>query len=369
MSTALTRDENLAPELRLRTAIEMSLNPKQYTDREDFHELLSCSPSYEESLMAAATDGAYMSVWNMIALSTVVGNPVQSIYPAMNGEKDKIPLYLNKVFSTEENQHRETISIMWSRLGPSRRPTWTPNHFVPVLKKTDQELRPQPKICTSTPRSHIAKGKTITMNDESGNPVRITEVTINHPPIISNVDAEPDDTIAYGCETEDPIHDDSDHNDNVLADCSALNDYTQEASIVNIDSHRETDQHEVSEDVEMSSTYDDTEFVEDQSVPHEDTDDYTLDSTEDIPVPVTAKPLHQGKWHTADELYNIISSPKDVNEDVPPGDKSNCYLLVNNQRNMSRLASGINKKCDFYDDCGTWDHSKGNEMKNLLFQN
>ena len=56
--------------------------------------------------MAAATYGAYMSVWNMIALSTVVGNPVQSIYPAMNGEKDKIPLYLNKVFSTEENQHR-----------------------------------------------------------------------------------------------------------------------------------------------------------------------------------------------------------------------------------------------------------------------
>ena len=101
------------------------------------------------------------------------------------------------------------------------------------------------------------------------------------------MDAKPDDTIAYGCETEDPIHDDSDHNANVLADCSALNDYTQEASIVNIDSHRETDQHEISEDVEMSSTYDDTEFVEDQSVPHEDTDEYTLDSTEDIPQQMT----------------------------------------------------------------------------------
>ena len=53
--------------------------------------------------MAAATDGAYMSVWNMIALSTIVGNPVESIYLAMNGEKDKIPFFLNKVFSTDEN--------------------------------------------------------------------------------------------------------------------------------------------------------------------------------------------------------------------------------------------------------------------------
>ena len=54
----------------------------------------------------------------------------------------------------------------------------------------------------------MAKGHAITINDESGNPVRVTEVTINHPPIISNMDAEPDNTIAYGCETEDTIHDD-----------------------------------------------------------------------------------------------------------------------------------------------------------------
>ena len=97
-------------------------------------------------------------------------------------------------------------------------------------------------------------------------------------------------------------------------------------------------------------------------------DDCTLDSTEDIPVPLTAKRLHQGKWHTADDLYHIITNSKDVNEDVPPVDKSKCYLLVNNQRNMSRLASGNNKKCDFYDDCGTWDHSKGNTCKTTFVE-
>ena len=100
----------------------------------------------------------------------------------------------------------------------------------------------------------MAKGQTITMNDERGNAVRITEVTTNHPPIISNMDAEHDDTIAHGCETEGSMHDDSDHNANVLAGCSALNGFTHDASIVNINSHRETDLHnEVSEDVEISS--------------------------------------------------------------------------------------------------------------------
>ena len=106
VSTVLTGDEDLAPELRLRTAVEMSQNPERYRKRTDYNDLLSCSPTYEESTLAACTDGAYMSVWNMMALSTVVGNPIQSIYPALNGEKDKTPGFLSKRFQTEENRNR-----------------------------------------------------------------------------------------------------------------------------------------------------------------------------------------------------------------------------------------------------------------------
>ena len=96
VSTVLTGDEELAPELRLRTAAEMALNTDKYKKRGDYNDLMACSPSYEESLLAACTDGAYMSVWNMIVLSTVVGKPLQSVYPALNGDKDKTPGYLNK---------------------------------------------------------------------------------------------------------------------------------------------------------------------------------------------------------------------------------------------------------------------------------
>lgn len=89
VSTVLTGE--LAPGLRLRTAVEMSLNPEQYKNRPDYNDLMSCSPSYEESMIAACTDGAYMSVWNIIALSIVVGNPTQSIYPVLNGKKIRRP--------------------------------------------------------------------------------------------------------------------------------------------------------------------------------------------------------------------------------------------------------------------------------------
>ena len=48
------------------------------------------------------------------------------------------------------------------------------------------------------------------------------------------------------------------------------------------------------------------DFIEDKLVSHQEilSDDCTLDSTEDIPVSLTAKRLYQGKWNTADELYH-----------------------------------------------------------------
>ena len=67
--------------------------------------------------------------------------------------------------------------------------------------------------------------------------------------------------------------------------------------------------------------------------------------------------------HSADKIYQLVVEAKEVVEDVPPGDKSNSYLLVNNDRNMKRIFTGTAKKCDFFDDCATLDHKKGNNVK------
>ena len=73
-------------------------------------------------------------------------------------------------------------------------------------------------------------------------------------------------------------------------------------------------------------------------------------NTTQLPVVSTAK--SQGRWHSAGEIYQLVVEAKEVVEDVPSGDKSNSYLLVNNERNMKRLSTGTTKKCDFFDDCG-----------------
>ena len=70
---------------------------------------------------------------------------------------------------------------------------------------------------------------------------------------------------------------------------------------------------------------------------------YDDTNTTQLPVASTAKSLSQGRWHSADEIYKLLVDAKEVVEDVPPGDKSNFYLLVNFERNMKRLATGTAK--------------------------
>ena len=228
---------------------------------------------------------------------TVVGNPVNSVNPSLNGE-----------------------------------PTVVDN---PVLQQTTHDCTPKAKIYTSTPRHSVTKGRTVTVNDESGKPVRITRVTISLPPKdISIVD--PDKTLPYGredgngsvCtdnrETEQQLHSSNASDNNML-----FNDSSSDISDQTVDNTVQSD----------------------DSL----TSDGSVGSMESIPVPSTAKPLPQGRWLTKDELYDQIINPVDMNEDVPPGDKTNSYLLVNNDRKQ--------QKCDFYDDCGMWNYKKGNSCK------
>ena len=63
-------------------------------------------------MKVCCTEGAYSPIWTMMAPITVVGLPT----PPMNGSKYKTHLSLTKRFSIEENENRETLSILWSRL-------------------------------------------------------------------------------------------------------------------------------------------------------------------------------------------------------------------------------------------------------------
>ena len=68
-------------------------------------------------------------------------------------------------------------------------------------------------------------------------------------------------------------------------------------------------------------------------------------------------PLPQDRWHKADDIFKLIKQKTFVHNEVPPGDKSNSYMLVDNTRNAERFEA--NKICEFYDDCGVWIIEKG----------
>ena len=119
--------------------VRLSLNARTYQAREDFNHIIRHSPEFDESLLSCCKDGEYSSIWTIMALSAVIGLSIQTLYPAMNGPKDTTPHALSKLFSTDENRHREIVTVLWSRMGPWQCPTWTANHFVPVLKHEKQE--------------------------------------------------------------------------------------------------------------------------------------------------------------------------------------------------------------------------------------
>ena len=92
----------------------------------------------------------------------------------------------------------------------------------------------------------------------------------------------------------------------------------------------------------------------------------TTENTPELPTPKNVNPLPQDRWHKADDIFKLIKQKTFVHNEVPPGDKSNSYMLVDNTRNAERFEA--NKICEFYDDCGVWIIEKGNTCKShLLF--
>ncbi|KAK3606634.1 hypothetical protein CHS0354_034089, partial [Potamilus streckersoni] len=62
-----------------------------------------------------------------MTLSTVIGLPTQTLYPAKNGPIDKAPEVLTQLFSP--NANKELFTILWT------------HHFVPVFRHgTNKDL-------------------------------------------------------------------------------------------------------------------------------------------------------------------------------------------------------------------------------------
>lgn len=141
VSVALCGAERYADELRVRTVIEMVMNAEKYKSSPSAKTYLTLAPNYKDACVECGRNGAYSSVWTIVALTSVIGRPIHSVYPPCNGTDGSngfIVRSLNTTFLPDTNCKFEPIYIMWTSTTPKpRKGLWSPNHFVPLLALTD----------------------------------------------------------------------------------------------------------------------------------------------------------------------------------------------------------------------------------------
>ena len=113
LSVSIVGNERLATQLRVLTCIEMVTNKSLYDNRK-YVSLRDVSPSYSKACKEAGTNKAFSSAWAMLAASSVVSCPIQSVYPPRNGFLDKAIGILHTIFNPMGAKTRDTIAVMWS---------------------------------------------------------------------------------------------------------------------------------------------------------------------------------------------------------------------------------------------------------------
>ena len=102
---------------------------------------------YEKEVMAILMPASYMGIWQMHAISSVIGVPIQSVYPG----KGFVQATLNRTIfpRSEANQEFHCLRhIMWTTVDPVNPGCkwFQPNHFV-VLRPTIPNEEDQPQVC------------------------------------------------------------------------------------------------------------------------------------------------------------------------------------------------------------------------------
>ena len=140
VSMSIYGNESLATELRVRVAIELSLNSSFYERINENAGFEDCSPTIQESINACAIDREYSSIWAIHAASTVIQSPINSVYPVVNGPADEHIGILNTTLVPRlESDKRNAVTIMWTGPKTISNRMWRPNHFVPIINGSINE--------------------------------------------------------------------------------------------------------------------------------------------------------------------------------------------------------------------------------------
>jgi hypothetical protein len=106
--------ENASSEIRLKTFFELFDNAAFYEHIHVKYFIPDVSPSLASAIRQCTQIGSYSCTWTMHAASTVIGKPIKSVYPVVNGPADMNIKILNTTFKPRGSRSRHDITVMWS---------------------------------------------------------------------------------------------------------------------------------------------------------------------------------------------------------------------------------------------------------------
>ena len=177
--------ENQHALLRLLTVLEISCNPWTYdSSRIDFQNPLGdiAIPTYADTLQIASKLGCSTEIIHMHAASSVIGAPIESVYPLQNNH---YAAWNRVLVGRNVQQQSAVIKLMWSATStPNDLRTFSANHFVPLFPTADAnyiESAPSSAgVCRLPPSASEMPVSTQESTPELGNyKVQITKFDVN----------------------------------------------------------------------------------------------------------------------------------------------------------------------------------------------
>lgn len=185
-SLALCQNESLAVELRLCTCFELANNKEFYkkhpvlvntsvtyqgrggpgvmsvetlcdltcfaSNSSNVHARHGFEAAFNNEIMRTAKNWSYSGTLQIMALASVLGVPIETIYPDQNDRL--LPVYQNVFYPRQWSNPADSavVRILWTNTSgwPDRSKEFVVNHFVPLFKWNSAALRGQSTAATYT---------------------------------------------------------------------------------------------------------------------------------------------------------------------------------------------------------------------------
>jgi hypothetical protein len=92
------------------------------------------SKVYDDEVMQVRINGAYCGIWQLYAMSSVLGVRIRSVYPGRGPPHRELNRLVKPRRFTRKGKTSEPLHIMWtSTFNADIATWWGPNHFVPLI--------------------------------------------------------------------------------------------------------------------------------------------------------------------------------------------------------------------------------------------